>query len=258
MSFAYRALAPAIAVAVLYSATNLPARANDAPGIEFEVGGGGSVVPRYEGSSDYLFSPYPTFRLKRLTLSNGFQIGGGDGMGLSFYPSFAFIGARKAADTPALTGLGDVDRTIELGAGVAYTAPGFKVFGEVRKGFGGHDGYVGEIGADMVMQPSDRLTLAAGPRATLAGGDYMDTYFGVSAAESIASGMPEFDPRGGFKSVGVQASARYDVTENWALESSAGYSRLVGDAANSPLTGAGSRDQFNFRLGVVREFRLDF
>lgn len=258
MFTAYRLLAFSVSVTAGLALAAAPAAAGDRPGIEFELGGGGAVAPRYEGASDYLFSPYPTFRLKRLTFSNGFQIGGGDGMGLSLYPSFAYRGARKAADTPALTGLADVDRTVELGLGAAYATPGFKVFGEVRKGIGGHDGYVGEIGVDMVSHPSASLTLSAGPRASFASGDYMQTYFGVTAAESIASGLPQYNARAGFKSVGVEASARYDVTTNWAVESSAGYNRLIGDAADSPVTGVGSRNQFNARLGLVRRFRLDF
>lgn len=251
-----RSLASAAIVVAIAQAS--PAAANDAPGIEFEVGGGGTVAPRYEGSSDYLLSPYPTFRLKRLTFSNGFQIGGGDGMGLSFYPSFGFQGARKAADTPALAGLNDVGAAVELGAGVSYTAPGFKVFGEVRRGVTGHDGYVGEIGADLVARPTNRLTVSAGPRASFAGNGYMDTYFGVSAAESARSVLPRFDPGSGFKSVGLEASARYDMSDNWSVESSAGYNRLIGDAADSPVTGLGSRDQFTARIGLVRHFRLDF
>lgn len=236
-----------------------PAAADgSAPGIEFELGGGGVVAPRYEGASDYLLSPYPTFRLKRLTLPNGFQIGGGDGMGLSFYPSFTFRGERKAADNPELAGLDDVDSAVELGAGVGYATPYWKVFAEVRRGFSGHEGYVGEIGADLVAYPTDRLSVSVGPRASFADGAYMDTYFGVSASEAQNSGLTEFDAGAGFKSIGVEASARYALLDAWAVESSAGYNRLVGDAADSPVTGIGSRDQFSFRLGVVREFKVDF
>ncbi len=236
-----------------------PSLAGDSPpGIEFELGGGGAVAPRYEGSSDYLLSPYPTFRLKRLTFSNGFQIGGGDGMGLSFYPSFAYRGARKAADTLALTGLADVDAAVELGLGASYTTPGFRVFSEIRRGVTGHDGFVGEIGADLIMRPADKLTLSAGPRASFADGAYMDTYFSVTAAEAVASGLPQFDAGPGFKSVGAEAKLRYDFAPNWAVESSASYNRLIGDASNSPVTGIGSRDQYGFRLGLVRSFRIDF
>jgi outer membrane protein len=244
----------------------LPATAGDyttngganAPGIEFELGGGGAFGPRYEGSSDYLASPFPTFRLKRLTFTNGFEIGGGDGTGLSFYPSFEFRGARKAADTPALTGITDVDAAVELGLGVSYTTQNIRVFTDLRGGVTGHSGLVGEIGADAILRPSDMLTVSAGPRASFAGNNYADTYFSVSAAEAIASGLPAFDAGPGFKSVGVEAALRYDFASNWAVESSASYDRLVGSAANSPITGVGSKDQFGFKLGLVRKFRIDF
>lgn len=258
MFVAYRSLALLVPLASGFALSAAPAVAGNAPGIEFELGGGASVAPRYEGASAYLFSPYPTFRLKRLTFSNGFQIGGGDGTGLSFYPSFRFRGARKAADTPALTGLADVDPAVELGLGVSYATPGFRAFVEVRRGLTGHDGYVGEFGGDLSFRPADRLTLSAGPRFSFAGGDYMNTYFGVSAAESVASGMAQFSPRSGFKSAGAEVSARYEMGDNWALEGSARYDRLVGDAAASPVTAAGTRNQFGFRLGIVRRFRLDF
>lgn len=260
MSFVMRSCAVTaaslLAGCVAFSAA--PASASDTPGIEFELGGGGNVAPRYEGSSDYFLSPYPTFRLKRLTLPNGFQIGGGDGMGLSFYPSFNFRGARKAADTPALTGLADVEAAVELGLGASYATPGFKVFGEVRRGVTGHEGYVGEFGADMSFQPAERLTVAAGPRISFADGEYMDRYFSVTAAEAIASGLPQFDAGAGFKTVGAEVSARYEMGADWALESAARYDRLVGDAGDSPVTGIGSRNQFGVRIGLVRHFRIDF
>jgi len=246
-----------LSLAILGSAGGTRAE-NSPPGIEFELGAGGQVAPRYEGASDYLFSPFPTFRLQRLTLPNGFQIGGGDGMGLSFYPSFGFRGARKAADSPALAGLDDVDTALELGAGVAYTTARAKLFGEVRRGFGGHEGYVGEIGADFFMYPADRLSLSVGPRVSFADAEYMNTYFGVSGAEANASGLSAFDAGAGIKSVGAEAGARYEIAADWAIEGTAAYSRLTGDAASSPVTGVGSRNQFSFRLGAVRKFRFDF
>ena len=228
------------------------------PGIEFEIGGGGQTAPRYEGASDYLISPYPTFRLQRLTLPNGFQIGGGDGMGLSFYPSFGFRGARESADAPVLSGLRDVDTAVELGAGVSYTTWRGRMFGEVRRGFSGHEGYVGEIGADAFFHPVERLTLSGGPRVSFADAEYMSTYFGVSGAEAKTSGLSAFDAGAGFKSVGIATTARYEITGNWAIEGEAAYDRLIGEAADSPVTGVGSRDQFSFRVGAVRKFKLDF
>jgi MipA family protein len=38
----------------------------------------------------------------------------------------------------------------------------------------------------------------------------------------------------------------------------ASYDRLVDDAGESPVTQAGSRDQFGIRFGVTRTIRLGF
>jgi MipA family protein len=253
--FAVLALSGLVAAGGVFS---VPASAEDTAGMEFELGGGAAFGPRYEGSSDYLFSPFPTFRLKRLTLPNGFQIGGGDGLGLSVYPSFKYRGARKSADTPALAGLTDIDAALELGVGVSHTARNFRVFTDLRRGVTGHDGFNGEVGADVIVRPVDKLSLSAGPRASFADAKYMDSYFSVTAAESIASGLAAFNAGSGFKSIGVEAGARYDFASDWAVESSVTYNRLIGDAANSPVTSVGSRDQLGVRVGLVRKFRIDF
>ncbi len=246
-------------MAVLALGTGLAAAQEPAaPGVEFELGLGGTVAPRYEGSDSYLLSPWPIVRLKRLTLPNGFQIGGGDGMGFSVKPSFRFLSERNAADVPALTGLNPVDAAFELGAGVSYTTQNWQVFFDLRHGVTGHDGFVGEFGGDLIARPIEGLKVYAGPRASFADSDYMNTYFGVTGAESIASGLPAFAADGGFKSVGVEVGARYDFNPLWAVEGTASYAKLIGDAGNSPVTALGSDNQFTVRLGLIRSFKVDF
>lgn len=228
------------------------------PGIEFELGAGGAVRPTYEGSDSYEVSPFPIVRFNYLGLKNGFEIGGGDGQGFSIRPSFRYLGSREAADDPVLTGLTDIDAAIELGIGFKYAMGPFSVFADSRYGVTGHNGLVGEIGGDYTFVPVDNLKFSLGPRASWASGDYMSSYFSVSAAESVASGLPVFNAGAGFKSVGAEAQIRYDFNEYWAAESSATFDRLIGDAGNSPVTGLGSKDQFGFKLGFVRKFRIDF
>ena len=108
------------------------------------------------------------------------------------------------------------------------------------------------------MQPLDDVTLSFGPRASFASAQYNQTYFGVTGPESKASGLSTFKAGAGFKSVGVEALARYDFAQNWAVETGAGYHRLVGDAGKSPVTALGSRDQYRFTFGLVRSFSMDF
>lgn len=225
------------------------------PGIEFELGGGGNVAPRYEGASDILVSPYPIVRLKRLTLPNGFQIGGAREGGFSVSPSFAVRGKRTAADTPALTGLSDVDLAVELGLEASYEAEWFRLHANLRRGLGGHQGWTGEAGIDAVVRPESGLKLHAGPRISYADNDYMDTYFSVPAG---TAGFATFDASPGIKSWGVEAGMRFDVSDGWAVEGTAAYDRLIGDAGASPVTAVGSRDQYRVRFGVVRKFRIDF
>ncbi|TCD16150.1 MipA/OmpV family protein [Oricola cellulosilytica] len=228
------------------------------PGIEFELGAGALTAPHYEGSSRYRVRPFPLIRFGYLQLPNGFALGGGDGQGLSAAPSFRYRAARKAEDAPELTGLRDVDAAVEIGGGLRYTAGNVRLFGDLRYGAIGHNGITGEIGADMIAAPAERLTVSAGPRLSFADDRYMRTYFGVTAGEAAASPFSAFAPSGGFKSAGVGTAARYQFDDRWALEAEASWNRLIGDAGNSPIVAAGSRDQFSAGIGLVRKFSLGF
>jgi outer membrane scaffolding protein for murein synthesis (MipA/OmpV family) len=117
---------------------------------------------------------------------------------------------------------------------------------------------VGEIGADGIAYPFDGLTLTLGPRLEFGDNRFADTYFGVSASESEASGLPEFQANGGLLGAGVELGARYLFNERWGVEGAAGWQRLVNDAADSPVTATGSEDQYSVRVGLTRRISLDF
>ena len=59
------------------------------------------------------------------------------------------------------------------------------------------------------------------------------------------------------KSVGVAGDARFEFRPDWFLNVEASYSRLTGDAGDSPIVEAGSKDQFTFGLGLSRRLSLD-
>ena len=114
---------------------------------------------------------------------------------------------------------------------------------EARKGLGGHGGWVGDVGADYVARQGD--------------GDskYSRAYFGVAPADVAASGLPAYDPKGGVQSVGVTAGYMRQLTRNWGVAAFARYDRLVGDAADSPVTRAfGSRNQPAFGIALSYTF----
>jgi outer membrane scaffolding protein for murein synthesis (MipA/OmpV family) len=132
------------------------------------------------------------------------------------------------------------------------------VFADVRNGVIGHNDWVGEVGADAVSRPGDAWTLSAGPRFNFGDQGFATDYFGVSPEESALSGLPVHEAGSGLVSVGMELSARYDVTDRWGVEGVAAYDRLVEDAAESPIVGLGSPDQYELRLGLTREISLGF
>jgi outer membrane protein len=226
--------------------------------IVLELGGGAKVRPAYEGADDYTVQPWPVVELHYLKLPFLGAFGGEPQSGLSFAPSFRVVPKRDDSDHPELDDLEDVDLAVELGGTVAYRMGMFRGVATVRHGFGGHEGIVGEVGLDAVLDPTPDLTVSLGPRLHFADSDYLETYLGITPAESAASGLPAYDPDGGLKGVGVDAEVKYALTERWSVVGEASYERLVGDAADSPIAELGSENQFTAALGLTYKFGLDF
>lgn len=236
------------------------------PALSFSVRGGVRVRPEFPGSDDYEVAPDLGLSFGSVRVGR-FAFGDPDPFAIRTGPqlrgSFRYVGERDSDDYDDLRGLDDVDDAIELGVGLAYRQPNYQVFGDVRYGVTGHDSFVGEVGADVFVRPSDRLTLSAGPRVFFGSDEYADTYFGVDEGEAAASalegaGLDAFDAEGGALSAGLEIGARYRLTENLDVEGAVTYDRLIGDAEDSPITEAGSADQYSVRLGLTRRINFGF
>lgn len=227
------------------------------PDLIFTLRGGGQLEPEFFGSDEYDIGPNLGFNLNFLRLPGGRSFGSPDPLfepeGFRLRGSFRFIDERDELD-----GFDDVDTSVELGLGLAYDTQFFGAYADVRYGVIGHDSFVGELGANVKMRPTDRLTLTLGPRVFLGDDDYADTYFGVSATDSALSGLGEFDADGGVLSAGVELGAKYRINNNWGIEGSVRYDRLTGDAEDSSITEAGDEDQFTVKFGLTRRITLDF
>ena len=162
-------------------------------------------------------------------------------------------------DTDDLRGLGEVDTTFELGGFVEYDIGPITLGAEARKAVSGHDGAVLELdakwsGTNFAFGPP--IIWSAGPRLKIVDDTYTQAYFGVSASQSLASGLPQFQAGGGLYSYGVGATAiiPLDGDSTWTAVVFAGYDRLTGDAADNPLVQLrGSEDQAS--LGVFLSYR---
>ena len=229
------------------------------------IGAQAKVAPVYEGADKFDVTPLPVFGLRRAGKTARFRapldgpaISLIEAGGFHFGPTGKFRKARKADDSDQLRGLGDVDWTVEVGAFAEFwPSDWFRTRAEIRRGFGGHEGIVADLSADAVIPFNERWTLSGGPRASFADTKATVPYFGIDATQSLLSGLPAFNAKGGMHSVGAGLQAIYQWTPQWEVRSYVEYSHLMGDAASSPLVATrGSRDQLTFGVGVSYSFDI--
>ena len=223
---------------------------DDAPAKRTRLILGPQLSPSWPGADKFGVGPY--IDLSRAREGENFEFEAPDesfGSPLvhsgdfAFGPALGFIGKRKASDIGA--DLPSVGFSFEAGgfAQVNLT-PALRLRVEGRKGLSGHKGWVGEVSADYVARSGDDWLFSVGPRVTLGDAKYTRAYFGVTPAAAAASGLPAFDPGGGVQSVGVTAGYLRQLSRRWGIGVYGRYDRLVGDAADSPVTRQlGSRSQ---------------
>ncbi|WP_040610688.1 MipA/OmpV family protein [Oceaniovalibus guishaninsula] len=253
---ALSALLPGLAAAQDYGT-----RTGTTPDLIFTLRGGVAVTPDYFGSDDYSPGPDFGFSLGYLRLPGGVSFGSPDPLfepeGLGLRGSFRYVKDRDE-EGGALSGLDDIDATVELGLGLGYNTRNFGAFADLRHGIGGHESFVGELGADLRVQPTDRMEVTLGPRVLIGSDDYADTYFGISDKEAGRSAFSAYDADGGVLSAGLELGMSYALTDDWGVEGAVTWDRLTGDAKDSPIVEAGDRDQYGIRIGITRQITLDF
>ena len=227
------------------------------------VGIGGEYRPDFQGSKNWMLIPIPIFSVRRAGSMGGFR-GPRDGASIALIdfgdlrvgPAAKFVAARNSKDHSELSGLGDVKAAFELGGFVEYYAVDWlRLRGELRQGMGGHRGAVADVSADFIVPLIDRLTISAGPRFTWKSTKAVAPYFGVDAVQSLASGLPVFEAKGGAHSVGFGSQVTYRINPQWEVRAYVEYDKLLGAAADSPLvTRRGSSNQTTVGLGASYSF----
>lgn len=239
-----------------------PAVAEDTPGVSVTLGVGAAVFPDYFGAGTARLGPTGVVSVQKLVLPGGFGIGSDGALptdpGFGPRGAFRFVLPRDATRNTELQGLDDIDFAVELGAGLFHVTEHSRVYAEVRKGFGGHQGWVAEAGVDAIARQSPGLVLTAGPRAHWGDREFISTYFGVTPDEASRAQVSSFAPGGGVVSLGIELNARYEFRNGWGLHGTMGWRRLQGEASRSPITQQGNRNQYGARLIVTRRFGLGY
>jgi len=212
------------------------------------LGLGVGALPQYEGSKDYrpipvlhasyrdgwFYAVFDTTTLKvNLLPVEGFDAG----------PLARYRLGRGSVENDAVDDLSNFDDAIEIGGFLRYTVTNaadrryrfgaeFDVATDVNSG---HDGAIATLSA-YYGHPWGRFAqLIIGVFSSYADDDYMDTYFGIDAADSARSGLDQYSADAGIKDIGLTARLVHDFAPNWGGELRIRVSRLLGDAKDSPV-----------------------
>ncbi|MBN2569369.1 MAG: MipA/OmpV family protein, partial [Deltaproteobacteria bacterium] len=154
---------------------------------------------------------------------------------------------RDEDDSSDLKGLGDIDGGATANVLLEWVIGDVALDACYEEQITGQDtGFRVHFGLGYNLRIAEKIILKPSIKTTYASSDYMEEYFSISPSQSTRSGMLVYDASSGFKSLGFQIIATYIVDQHWGIRAGAGYDRLVGEAADSPLV----KDENQFRVSI--------
>lgn len=216
------------------------------PEWQIRLGAAVGARPLYDGARPYRIVGGPTFDVRYRDLAFA-SVGEGIGVNVLRGPNWRAgialsydLGRRAASYETHLHGLGNINPAVEAKLFADYVIS--KEFPlvlrvDIRRGLGGANGWIGDIGAYMPLPgSSEKFFWFAGPSLTFADDRYMSHWFGISPVQAARSGYRRFNAGAGLKAATAGVSAFWFLDQHWFLAADAAFERLLGDAADSPIT----------------------
>ena len=156
--------------------------------------------------------------------------------GVALAPGFGR--ARRESDHPSLAGTGDIERATRASVFGGYTwrrwlSATLRVSTDIE---GEDQGTLALLDVNARWRVADRVFMSAGPGVTWADKDYTMTFFGVTEDQAARSTLPAYEAGSGWNAVRFGVGAGYRIDAHWNLGARVSISRIVGDAADSPIT----------------------
>ncbi len=151
-----------------------------------------------------------------------------------------------------LQGMGNVSAAVDGGLSGFVQFLGIPLFAQLRAALNGDQGTIGVLGAYLPLELTSRFELTVLPSLTWANGKQMQAFYGVTPAQSAASGFKVYDPGSGWQNAALELLGDWKVGGPWHLIGAVGYQRLLGKAADSPLTQ--DKNQWSGLLGLSYRF----
>lgn len=202
---------------------------------------GPAYKPEYLGSDKNELGLFGDFRID---YADRFFLGLRDGLGLNMInqpqikagPRLVYRFGRDKDDAAVLSQLETIDNSVEISFFMSYVWEQWEANFTVDKDISNaHDGMLAETGLTYAMEVSPQLTVRFGPSLTWGNQAYMRKFYGITAAESAASGLTAYEPKSSFRDLTLGVSGDYKIDDEWSLAFEAKLIKLLEDAADSPL-----------------------
>jgi outer membrane protein len=216
------------------------------------LGGGLASVPRYEGASKNRLRLVPL-----LEVDNGhFFAGTSRGIGYNFsddkdikYGLRLTLAPHRNQNVDArLNGMGNVRNAAEAGAFVNAKFTNFYVTSALAAS---SNGSRFELGGGYELRVSAEDKLRAGVDVNWADSKYMQTYFGINAAQAAASGgvLTAYTATSGVKDTALKLNWMHSYSKEWFSNAGVTFKQLGSSAKSSPLTVKNSANSASFVVG---------
>lgn len=216
------------------------------------IGMGAGLAPDYEGSAAFQFYPLPQVRFN---WADGCYINlfgpviRADvipSRTFGFGPMARYRPERRSVEDEKVRLLDKVDAAMEAGVFATLTFGRFFLYAAANGDTGdAHDGFTADVSAGYRIRIERHVRMVFLAVGTWADDNYMDTYFSVDAENADKTDLAEFAAVSGIKDVGVVVALKYNINWHWGITGICKYTRLLGDAADSPLVDRrGDRNQF--------------
>lgn len=212
---------------------------------------------RYQGSNDERVLVVPGITVQT---ANGFFADPINGLGFALNAADDWqYGVRATVETgrsneDALPGFEKIKTRLNPGAFVNYKiGDRLTLKSALRLGVGdGGKGGVLNLGAAYRIYQAGPVIVTVNGSVKYGNSSYQQSYFGVTAAQSAASGLKAFQPAAGFNTAQLGLAAGFPLSKQVYAFSGVSLQRLLGDAANSPIVQ--KKQQVTGFLGAVYSF----
>ncbi|MDE1185459.1 MAG: MipA/OmpV family protein [Pantoea sp.] len=241
------------------------ARADDAASSQknFSIGMAGQSLPRYSGSDKRRWQLVPLVQARDGAFfidsqkGVGYDLQSDSGLYLEHTLGYDLGRSERNSDwrdgSDRLNGMGNIKATVNTAVAIGWSvSPWLTLEGKATLPLSDSQGVNYQTSATLIPLQTSTDTVAFSTAALFGDSRYMNTLYGVSAAQSRRTGYTQYQAPGGFYGADTSLTWSHQFTPHWGSLISADYIWLDKHAKESPIVFR--RNEAALTLGVLYTF----